>query len=134
MAWKAIARFCARTGHQKRNVECQDYAAWERLKDNAIVGVVADGGGSAKYAAQGAKIAVKTTIASIKRSLNQINPVLVHASSVNQYHCQPWHSVNQLCRRLFSLLAFKHPNQFHTTPEISLTQTQEQEIFNLALK
>lgn len=132
MAWKAIARFCAGTKHQKRNIECQDYAAWELLKDCAIAGVVSDGAGCAKYAAQGAEIAVKTAISSIKRSFEQLNPVLFDTSSLVQYRHQPLLFVSKLCRWFFSLFGFKNTNQVRYIREISDSTTRE--IFNLALE
>lgn len=61
MNWKAIARSAIGTSHQKQQMPCQDYGSY-KIIGNAIVGAVADGAGSAKYADIGAKLAVKTVL------------------------------------------------------------------------
>ena len=61
MAWRAIARSSVGTSHQKQQMPCQDYGGCKILND-VIVGAVADGAGSVKYASVGAKLAVKTVL------------------------------------------------------------------------
>lgn len=62
MVWKAIARSAIGTSHQKQQMPCQDYGGCKVLND-MIIGAVADGAGSAKYADIGAELAVKTALA-----------------------------------------------------------------------
>lgn len=66
MAWKAVARSAIGTSHQKQQVPCQDYGGY-KLLNNVIIGAVADGAGSAKYANVGAKLAVETVITYLAR-------------------------------------------------------------------
>jgi serine/threonine protein phosphatase PrpC len=61
MAWRAVARSATGTSHQKQQLPCQDYGGCKILNE-VIVGAVADGAGSAKYADVGAKLAVKTVL------------------------------------------------------------------------
>ena len=61
MTWKAIARSAIGTSHQKQQMPCQDYSDY-KIINQAIVGAVADGAGSAKYADIGAKLAVETVL------------------------------------------------------------------------
>ncbi|MCL2927980.1 MAG: protein phosphatase 2C domain-containing protein [Trichodesmium sp. MAG_R01] len=57
MNWKATY-YCAKgTWHEKHNIPCQDYANYHCF-DKVILGAVADGAGSAKYADIGAQLAV----------------------------------------------------------------------------
>ena len=62
MTWKAIARSAIGTSHQKQRLPCQDYGDYKIL-NQTLVGAVADGAGSAKYADIGAKLAVETVLA-----------------------------------------------------------------------
>ncbi|AFY51049.1 hypothetical protein Nos7524_5330 [Nostoc sp. PCC 7524] len=61
MGWKAIARSALGTSHESQEIPCQDYGD-DRIFNDVIVGAVADGAGSAKYADLGANLAVKTTL------------------------------------------------------------------------
>jgi hypothetical protein len=61
MSWKAIARSTVGTSHIKQQMPCQDYGGCKIL-NNVIIGAVADGAGSAKYADIGAKLAVETVL------------------------------------------------------------------------
>ncbi len=61
MNWKAIARSATGTSHTKQQMPCQDHGDYKIIND-AIVGVVADGAGSAKYSDIGAKLAVDTVL------------------------------------------------------------------------
>ena len=64
MNWKAIARSAIGTSHIKQQMPCQDYGDY-KIINNAIIGVVADGAGSAKYSDVGAKLAVDTVLEAI---------------------------------------------------------------------
>ena len=64
MNWKAIARSEIGTSHIKQQLSCQDYSDYKILND-AIIGVVADGAGSAKHSDIGAKLAVDTVLTKI---------------------------------------------------------------------
>ena len=67
MNWKATY-YCAKgTWHGKHNIPCQDYAYYHR-SDKVILGAVADGAGSAKYADIGAKLAVDNILEYLKQS------------------------------------------------------------------
>lgn len=61
MTWKAIARSVIGTSHQHHQLPCQDFAGY-RILDDLIIGAIADGAGSAKYADLGAKLVVRTTL------------------------------------------------------------------------
>lgn len=61
MTWKAIARSAIGTSHQKQQMPCQDYGGYNII-NNALIGAVADGAGSAKYSHVGAKLAVNTVL------------------------------------------------------------------------
>ena len=61
MNWKAIARSTIGTSHTKQQIPCQDYGDYKIVND-AIIGVVADGAGSAKHSDIGARLAVNTVL------------------------------------------------------------------------
>ena len=61
MTWKAIARSAIGTSHQRQQMPCQDYGGYKIL-NQALIGAVADGAGSAKYSDIGAKLAVETVL------------------------------------------------------------------------
>lgn len=61
MSWKAIARSATGTSHVKQQLPCQDYGGC-KIINNVVIGAVADGAGSAKYADIGAKLAVLTVL------------------------------------------------------------------------
>lgn len=61
MNWKAIARSAIGTSHTKQQMPCQDYGDYKIVND-VIIGVVADGAGSAKHSDVGAKLAVETVL------------------------------------------------------------------------
>lgn len=67
MAWKTITRSAIGTLHQTINLPCQD-AGSDRVLDEVVMGVVADGAGSAKYADVGAKLAVTTALDFLART------------------------------------------------------------------
>lgn len=62
VGWRAIARSSIGTSHKKQQMPCQDYGDYY-ISNNVIVGAVADGAGSAKFAEIGAKLSVKTALA-----------------------------------------------------------------------
>lgn len=62
MRWKAIARSAIGVSHQKYQIPCQDFAAYRLLTPSLIIGAVADGAGGAKYAHEGAQMAVETAL------------------------------------------------------------------------
>ena len=64
MNWKAIVRSAIGTSHQKQDMPCQDYGGY-KIINQAIIGAVADGAGSAKYSDIGAKLAVNTVLSTI---------------------------------------------------------------------
>ena len=70
MGWKAISRSEVGTSHRQENIPCQDYGDY-RLFGDVIVGVVADGAGSAKYSHVGSKLAVNTVIDLIARNFHK---------------------------------------------------------------
>lgn len=61
MVWKEVSHSATGVIHQNEDVPCQDYAQC-RVFDDVIVGAVADGAGSAKYADEGSRLAVWTVI------------------------------------------------------------------------
>ena len=72
MNWKAIARSAIGTSHIKQQMPCQDYGDYKIIED-AIVGVVADGAGSAKHSDIGAKLAVNTVLETVtERDIQKI--------------------------------------------------------------
>jgi Protein phosphatase 2C len=59
--WKALARYAPGTRHQKHEIPCQDFGDY-KIVDRVIIGVVADGAGSAKFSDTGSKLAVRTVL------------------------------------------------------------------------
>ncbi|MEM8780529.1 MAG: PP2C family serine/threonine-protein phosphatase [Cyanobacteria bacterium P01_G01_bin.49] len=82
MNWKAIARSAIGMSHIKQQMPCQDYGDY-KIIDNAIVGVVADGAGSAKYSDVGAKLAVNTILATVTEEDIQTISELCGSDSFN---------------------------------------------------
>ena len=67
MGWKGITRSLCGTRHQQQGLPCQDFGAhW--ISGDLVVGAIADGAGSAKYADLGAKLAVTTLVDYLKAS------------------------------------------------------------------
>jgi hypothetical protein len=58
MGWRAKADSSVGVSHQKRGIPCQDSAHYDFV-DEIVIGAVADGAGSAKWAEEGAQISVK---------------------------------------------------------------------------
>jgi serine/threonine protein phosphatase PrpC len=95
VTWKAIARSAIGTSHQQQQLPCQDYGGVDTVSlqamNDVIIGVVADGAGSVKYADVGAKLAVKIGLgylANIEKWLRQRShsswPSLVQSPSQAQ--------------------------------------------------
>lgn len=76
-AWTYTNASAIGTSHQKRDEGCQDYSRVVCLRINRndeqkfIFAAVADGAGTAKYAAKGAKLAVRILRKEIQRSLSK---------------------------------------------------------------
>jgi hypothetical protein len=84
MTWKAIARSAIGTSHQKQNIPCQDYGDY-KIIDRTIIGVVADGAGSAKYSDMGAKLAVNTVLKTFtEQNIVDITELFTVESSVSE--------------------------------------------------
>ncbi|MEL4897184.1 PP2C family serine/threonine-protein phosphatase [Crocosphaera sp. Alani8] len=62
MSWKASSYSSIGVQHQKLQTPCQDYADYYFVKNEIIIGAVADGAGSAKMSHEGAKLAVTKAI------------------------------------------------------------------------
>lgn len=89
MSWKAIARSAIGTSHEKQEMPCQDYGSYQIL-DDVIIGAVADGAGSAKYAEIGAELAVKTVLeAFTEEDISKITKS-VHSESSESKHQSSW--------------------------------------------
>ena len=67
MGWKGITRSLCGTRHQQQGLPCQDFGA-QWIGGDVVVGAIADGAGSAKYADLGAKLAVTTLVDYLKAS------------------------------------------------------------------
>lgn len=73
--WAYTTASAIGTSHQRRNEGCQDYSlatcfsSSERSDRRILFAAVADGAGTAKFAAEGAKLAVRFLLDEIRRSL-----------------------------------------------------------------
>ncbi len=95
MGWKAIARSTVGTSHLKQQLPCQDYGGCKIL-NHVIVGAVADGAGSAKYADIGANLAVETVL----QYLAGVEEWLQKHKKVGEINPQPLPEIE--ARRLFT--------------------------------
>ena len=59
--------------HIKDNIECQDYSDVIKLNNNWVVGAIADGLGSAKHSAIGAKLATESIFNFLKTHISDIS-------------------------------------------------------------
>ncbi|BAY25031.1 hypothetical protein NIES2100_48310 [Calothrix sp. NIES-2100] len=84
MVWKAIARYATGTSHQEQKIPCQDCGNYDIFND-VIVGVVADGAGSAKYAHIGSELAVKKVL----ECFSEINEYPEKQEKLEQSFFQP---------------------------------------------
>jgi serine/threonine protein phosphatase PrpC len=78
MSWNAAVDFRKGKSHVKREEPCQDYGQITKLKDDIIVGAVADGAGSAKYSHIGAKTAVRSAINTMRSNTSQFEAIARH--------------------------------------------------------
>ena len=62
MSWKVSFDSSIGVQHQKLQMPCQDYSAYDLVNNEVIIGAVADGAGSAKLSHQGAELAVTKAI------------------------------------------------------------------------
>lgn len=69
MAWRAIVHSAIGTRHQQKQLPCQDYGNYV-IQGDTIIGAVADGAGSAKFADIGAQLTVKTALATLKQRVD----------------------------------------------------------------
>lgn len=97
MNWKAIARSAIGTSHQKQEMPCQDYGGY-KIIDEIIIGAVADGAGSAKYADIGAKLAVKIVLEAFTKEdiSNIIETLHPETSETNKLPNWIWKSLTSL--------------------------------------
>lgn len=95
MTWRAIARSTVGTSHIKQQMPCQDYGGYLVL-NNVVIGAVADGAGSAKYADIGARLAVETVL----RYLAKVEKWLQKRKHFWQSNPQPLS--DQAARELFT--------------------------------
>ncbi len=72
--WKLIGSSVAGTSHAAAGIPCQDAHAYELLEDDTLLAAVADGAGSAKYAGQGASLAVQSAVEYLSRNLQSGKP------------------------------------------------------------
>lgn len=96
MTWKEIACSAIGTSHQKQNMPCQDYGDY-KIIDRTIIGVVADGAGSAKHSDTGAEITVNTVLETFtEQNISDITELFSAESSVSETENQiasawkPW--------------------------------------------
>jgi hypothetical protein len=96
MTWKAIARSAIGTSHQKQQMPCQDYGDYQII-NNIIIGAVADGSGSAKYADIGAKLTVTTVLETLaKQDLFTITESFGYENSIRETRNKPNSNVKPL--------------------------------------
>lgn len=109
MSWKTITRSAIGSLHQTMNLPCQDYGG-DRVLGDVVMGVVADGAGSAKYADVGAKLAVTTALEFLARTEEWLQ---------RQRHVS-WQSFvqrpsDQLARNLFTKVVDQVVTALHQT-------------------
>ena len=124
MNWKAIARSAEGTSHNKQDMPCQDYGYFKTIGD-AIVGVVADGAGSAKHSDIGAKLAVETVLESItERHVSEITNLCRDESNSNTQ------KLNHPIRRFYNSLKNKDKqSNAKTASTLSPNKTKLEKLF-----
>ncbi|NES84994.1 MAG: protein phosphatase 2C domain-containing protein [Moorea sp. SIO2B7] len=110
MGWKAVAHSAIGTSHQAKEIPCQDYGNFRILND-VIVGAVADGAGSAKYADLGANLAVEKALA----YLGGIEEWLQKRKGFWQQNPNPLSE--EMARKLFTKLLKKVVKNLHKQAE-----------------
>jgi hypothetical protein len=68
-AWTVVAASVQGAEHETRDTECQDAHAWRLLDNGWLVAAVADGAGSAKHSAIGARTAVDQAVLLVAETL-----------------------------------------------------------------
>lgn len=66
MIWNTVVVSTEGSSHRSNGLPCQDYGSFCVLEDNTLVGAIADGAGSARFADRAAFLAVHAAIASLK--------------------------------------------------------------------
>lgn len=72
MNWKAAIGSAIGTRHLHQDRPCQDYGQYQQV-DSILIGAIADGAGSARYADLGAKLAVETTLKVLRSQLKRLS-------------------------------------------------------------
>jgi len=93
--WKTVCQSVIGTSHQQRNLPCQDFGHYQLLDENTLIGAVADGAGSAKFAEIGSKIAVEQSLLFLAK-LND-RPVSNSEEELDA-------NLENACREFFTLL------------------------------
>lgn len=65
-AWQVMGASVTGTSHLRQQRTCEDAHAYEQKKDNFLCLAVADGAGTASYAAQGAQEAIQATLSTAR--------------------------------------------------------------------
>ena len=60
--WRVLGASVEGAGHRRSRIGCQDSHAWTVVSDNTLVAAVADGAGSARLAADGARLAANFSV------------------------------------------------------------------------
>lgn len=68
--WKVIAATAAGTSHVKEGIPCQDAFAFDVLPDGVLIAAVSDGAGSKPRSGEGASIATREAVLSVKKRLS----------------------------------------------------------------
>uniref|UniRef100_B8HU32 PPM-type phosphatase domain-containing protein n=1 Tax=Cyanothece sp. (strain PCC 7425 / ATCC 29141) TaxID=395961 RepID=B8HU32_CYAP4 len=89
MSWRAVVHSAIGTRHYQRQLPCQDYGQYF-IADAVMVGAVADGAGSARYAEVGAKLAVQTALTTLQRLIEPETTIPV--TGVDSQSLFPWQS------------------------------------------
>ena len=130
MNWKAIARSAIGTSHTKQDIPCQDYSDYKIIND-AIIGVVADGAGSAKHSDVGARLAVNTVLEAVTE-----RDIIAIANSYRNDNNSNTQKPNNYLEQVCNLL--KNPNRqsiYQTTITLARNKEQLEELFiNLVKK
>ncbi len=85
--WKVITRSVIGTSHQQLNLPCQDYGDYLLLKEDILLGAIADGAGSAKYAEIGAKNAVDQSLKFLQK-INDLEQIFFSKTALTNEQIQ----------------------------------------------
>lgn len=123
MGWKAIARSEIGTSHFSQGIPCQDYGLCHFFQDDVIVGAVADGAGSAKYADVGSKLAVKTVL----NFFDDVNQSPDKQGETERRLSQPLSKLEveklfaEVVKRVFAELSKKASEEHYSVNELACT-------------